>query len=322
MTEAFPRLLEALWVHGADPQLSADGTAGNARCPCPGHGKGRGDRSPSLSIAKSPDGAALIRCFAGCSVDDIMAALGLTLRDLFPGAGDQPYRWRPTAVVARPRRAAPPDSASLGALAAQFRDGVRPETLADQADRLGLTVGSLQALDIGWSARHRAWTFPMKDGDGGLTGFRLRHANGSKTTIRGTHAGLFLPTSLCPQKRHFIAEGPTDTAALLDLGFNAIGRPSCSGGVDHLIRLIRRTRPSDIVIVADGDGPGQRGASRLLDALVSFAPVRLVTPPAKDVREWMVKGGCTPTDLLGLIDRSPEHRLRVSVGRRPSGTRT
>jgi putative DNA primase/helicase len=41
-------------------------------CPCPNHGKGRGDRYPSLSVADGDDGRLLLRCFAGCDFLDIL----------------------------------------------------------------------------------------------------------------------------------------------------------------------------------------------------------------------------------------------------------
>lgn len=47
---------------------------------CPAHA----DRSPSLSIAEGDEGRTLVRCFAGCDVTDVLAALGLDLKDLFP----------------------------------------------------------------------------------------------------------------------------------------------------------------------------------------------------------------------------------------------
>jgi putative DNA primase/helicase len=44
-------------------------------CPVAGHGKGYGDRSPSLSISDTPDGRFLAFCHAGCMFEDIEAAL-------------------------------------------------------------------------------------------------------------------------------------------------------------------------------------------------------------------------------------------------------
>jgi hypothetical protein len=47
---------------------------------CPAHA----DRSPSLSIAEGDDGRILLFCHAGCGAADIVAGVGLELRDLFP----------------------------------------------------------------------------------------------------------------------------------------------------------------------------------------------------------------------------------------------
>jgi hypothetical protein len=45
---------------------------------CPAHP----DRSPSLSIRDAND-RVLLHCFAGCDPDDVLAAIGLGLKDLF-----------------------------------------------------------------------------------------------------------------------------------------------------------------------------------------------------------------------------------------------
>lgn len=42
------------------------------------------DKSPSLTIAERDDGRVLIHCFAGCSADEVMGAVGLELKDLMP----------------------------------------------------------------------------------------------------------------------------------------------------------------------------------------------------------------------------------------------
>lgn len=47
---------------------------------CPAHS----DKSPSLSITAKDDGRVLIHCHAGCGAADVMAAVGLSLSDLFP----------------------------------------------------------------------------------------------------------------------------------------------------------------------------------------------------------------------------------------------
>ena len=47
---------------------------------CPAHA----DRNPSLSVREASDGSVLLRCFGGCSVNEVTYALGLDLSDLFP----------------------------------------------------------------------------------------------------------------------------------------------------------------------------------------------------------------------------------------------
>ncbi len=55
-------------------------------CPLPGHGKGRGDRNPSLSVFESDDGIVHFKCHAGCDPLQITEYLGLKPIDLGYGA--------------------------------------------------------------------------------------------------------------------------------------------------------------------------------------------------------------------------------------------
>jgi len=68
---------------------------GRWKARCPAHP----DRCPSLSIREGNQGAILLRCFAGCSLDTLLAALKLSRRDLFAGPP-------PTAEQLAARRAA------------------------------------------------------------------------------------------------------------------------------------------------------------------------------------------------------------------------
>ena len=47
---------------------------------CPAHG----DKHASLSVRELDDGRTLVHCFAQCSVEDVLAAVGLTFDALFP----------------------------------------------------------------------------------------------------------------------------------------------------------------------------------------------------------------------------------------------
>ena len=50
----------------------------HARCPA------HDDQGPSLSIRELDDGRLLVHCFAGCNVNEILAALSLKMDALFP----------------------------------------------------------------------------------------------------------------------------------------------------------------------------------------------------------------------------------------------
>ena len=47
---------------------------------CPAHT----DKSPSLAIRELDDGRILMKCFANCSIQEIMVAIGMDIGDLFP----------------------------------------------------------------------------------------------------------------------------------------------------------------------------------------------------------------------------------------------
>lgn len=49
---------------------------------CPAHE----DKHPSLSIKELPDGTLLLKDWSGCTANDIVAAVGLEMHDLFPNS--------------------------------------------------------------------------------------------------------------------------------------------------------------------------------------------------------------------------------------------
>ena len=238
--------------------------------------------------------------------------------------------WRPSRRMVHVPVDMTTGGIDFGRLAARYAAAVRSEALAALAAELGLTAGSLTRLGIGWAPEHRAWSFPMTNAAGRAVGIRLRLPNGRKLAVRGGKEGLFVPGGLSEELRTtgrlLVCEGPTDTAAMLDLGFPAVGRPSCTGGVRLLVDLVRRLGLGELVVIADADPPGQRGAATLAAALVLYAPVKIITPPAriKDARAWK-RAGATAADLLAAIAAAPVGRLRITsrrTGSSRNGQRT
>jgi len=106
-------------------------------------------------------------------------------------------------------------------------------------------------------------------------------------------SSVLAPTAFFPV---LVTEGASDTAALLGLGFVAVGRPSATGGGDFLATLVRGR---DVVIFGENDEksngqwPGKHGAEKTMIRLEGICPkVRIVFPPAKhkDVRSWIAAG--------------------------------
>jgi DNA primase len=126
---------------------------------------------------------------------------------------------------------------------------------------------------------------------------------------------LFIPRDLRFDNRQLlICEGPTDTAACLDLGFDAIGRPSCLGAVKLTAAFISEQWPLDVVIVSDSDIAGRNGASKLAGALAGVSrTVRIIEPPigVKDIREWK-RQGATYDDILNLIQQSKPINITIT----------
>ena len=84
MSAAYERVLDALTHVGMKTMTKGD----KARAQCPAHGS----RGLTLSVQHADD-KAVVKCFAGCELDEILDALGLVVVDLFDG--DRPAGYRP-----------------------------------------------------------------------------------------------------------------------------------------------------------------------------------------------------------------------------------
>ncbi len=209
----------------------------------------------------------------------------------------------------------PTPRADLSELIDRYRAAVKPNDLRRLADKLGLTVCSLQRLGAGWAADHRAWSFPMTDTAGQVRGIRLRRSDGFKFAVKGGRDGLFSPAGLDHADFPLlICEGPTDTTALLDTGFeNVIGRPSCTGGTRLIVEHVKHRKPTETVILSDADAAGLRGADALASVLVAYVPKVRVIQPAdgiNDARAWL-RAGATRQDVMDIIKTADVRRLRL-----------
>ena len=90
---------------------------------CPAHN----DREPSLSVSEGDAGRALLKCFANCELEEIVAAMGLEMRDLFEQNG----------------------SGGGGTYtSSEIRSTDQPPTLENYAAYIGLPVEHLESLSL------------------------------------------------------------------------------------------------------------------------------------------------------------------------------
>lgn len=172
----------------------------------------------------------------------------------------------------------------------------------DLAQALGVSVDSLLGIGAAWAPEHKAWAFPMHDGQRNVIGIRLRNIDGFKWAVPGSKQGVFIPMPEVPtQPIAYLPEGPTDTAALLSIGLYAIGRPTCNCGVEILREALAMLKIRDVVIIGDNDElkrlgnregyPGIEGALKLRKDFPIRTRIFYPPSPCKDVRDLVKKAG-------------------------------
>jgi hypothetical protein len=296
---------------------------------CPFHQ----ERTPSFHVSPAKRFFHCFGCKAhGNAIDFVMQRDRVDFAEALRRLGGG-WRISPsTPMRVEPRAARPGDKPSVrfDLLIKSHVAAVNPLCLDLLAKKIGVTQQSLRRLNIGWAgtrwcgkceSERYAWSFPMSDVDGRVQGVRLRFtACGHKSAIKGGHEGLFIPRDLDFSGRIFICEGPTDTAALLDLGLSAIGRPSCRGAVAMTAELLKSRRVGELVIFADRDPAGQGGAVALAGRARLFCPiVRIIAPPegVKDARQWK-QSGATAADVQSLVAAAPAFRLVIKSNKSAS----
>ncbi len=191
-----------------------------------------------------------------------------------------------------------PPKIDAAAIMAGYARDTRQADLIQFAKSLGVSADSLRSLGCQRAAAHRAWAFPMFNGQGHAVGIRLRGDDGSKFAVKGSRQGIFLPDCQ-PSKTAFIVEGASDSAAILTLGLYGFGRPQCCGSVAIIGMTIDRLKIKEAVIIADSDAPGIRGAEDLSRELE--IPNRILIPPTKDLRQ-LLSFGASADFVMSLLN--------------------
>jgi len=258
---AFQRVEDALRAHGSR-------TTGRGRWQCPvREGHSTGDSNPSLSI-KDGDRCALVHCFAGCSTEDVLATLGLTMQDLFD---DPPAK---------------PNGSGQSGQSAQRAKHIK--TTYDYTDATG-------------ALRYQTVRYEPKD-------FRQRRPDGNDWIwdLKGVELLLYrlpeLLKALAAGDTVYIVEGEKDADAVHKLGSVATCNPLGAGKWKPEFSAIFAGTNSKIIVVADQDEPGKRHADVVIASLraVGVKPELRAPAVGKDTTDHL-EGGKTLAELVDPI---------------------
>jgi hypothetical protein len=243
---------------------------------CPAHEDG----NASLSISEGDDGRVLLKCFAGCSTDDIVAAVGLKMADLFPARPSKPDS------NGRPVRTFPTAEAAVAALEKKLGKVSQTWRYRDSNCE---PVGMICRWDT-------------------ATGKEIRPVSrNSKGWIIGAMPKprpLYRLPDLHKSKRIYVCEGEKCADALALLGFVA----TTSSGGSQAASATDWTPLSgkDVVILPDNDIPGAKYAADVADILLRLNP-------APSIKVLALPGLSDGEDVADLLARCSDDDAHAAL---------
>jgi len=212
---------------------------------CPAHD----DRRASLSISVGDDGRVLLHCHAGCNVEDVVSALGLEMRDLFPEPERSDTHRRATSMNSKEET-----FDSLGAALAALTKRFGPYSKSwDYCDASGQPVGVV----VRWN--------PRDGGEGKTIRPVSRHPDGRwRVAAMPEPRPLYrLPEILAASEDAFVfvVEGEKCADVVASLGFHATTSAGGANAADKTDWSPLRGR--HVVILPDNDSAGERYADEV-----------------------------------------------------------
>lgn len=291
-------------------------SAGNGyNVPCPAHT----DKKPSLSVTDGEKGLVL-KCHAGCSVNDICRELGVQVSDLFNQPKNENKKtynaknWKVIAVY--------PYHRQDGSWAYEIRRTANKDFLYFRKNDVGEWICGHSAGEYWFHSNQNTW-FQIKASS------KLSDSTLRRTYPEGEKLLYRLPELIAAPLNHpiIIVEGEKDVDRCRANGFVATCNPLGAGNNKWLDRFSQHFDHRRVVIIPDNDPPpsldpvtgrtiqgfqGQQHAKRILDSLafesaLSKTPIEakileLQDLPLKgDVSDWFDAGHTAP-ELQALID--------------------
>jgi 5S rRNA maturation endonuclease (ribonuclease M5) len=233
---------------------------------CPAHD----DHNPSLSAKEGDDGRTLLNCHAGCEPQEVVAAMGLTLSDLYTDeiGGRQ---------VAAPRPASKSPPPITEETVAAMHVALTPKQRELLRDHRCLSDGVIDHYRLGFVERHgRRVAIPVMDSAGKIVDVRLwlpesyREDGVAKILhwAQGYGAARLFPVNQFDRKHLVLVAGELDALALISAGIPAITVTAGeSTWPDRLSKQIADAGVEEVVIIPDNDDTGQKGAQKRAQSL-------------------------------------------------------
>lgn len=248
-------ITEELVSHFEKPVRQSDGSY---MCKCPAHD----DKKQSLHITPG-SGKTLIKCFAGCTVENILAAKGLSFTDLYyPGTDStDPGRrdWR--------------------------------SWLSDKVQKEGyhlIATYDYQSIDSGEYSFTKIRLEPKDFRYGivseGRISFGLKNTDGKKTSRKKLPAAAYgsidkIRSTENTERKIFYCEGEKDVETLQEMGFLAF---TAGAAEDWEERIAPLTKDRDLIILSDNDSAGFNLSAAVMESCQKLAKSVKIIIPVKD----------------------------------------
>jgi len=285
------------------------GNNGQWHARCPAHD----DRQASLSVAVGRDGRILIYCWAGCSPDQVTAAVGMTTADLFADKGANP--WGDGPLGQAPDSDLLPDPADLERWTVALLND--KTMIAAVFDAKGWRPDVLAALDIGLRGDRLA--IPVRALDRTIVNLLRYSPTGSPApkmiALRGRPRSPYYAL-VDDNAPIWIVEGETDAVSMACLGLDAIGAPGASA--KPKTEWLDPVRGRQTIVCMDNDTAGRKAAIKWANAAQargadSVRIVDLEGPVSYDVSDLLLEHRHDPgqarAHLYALAAAAPEHQV-------------
>jgi hypothetical protein len=305
-------------------RVHKSGAGYTAKCPGPNHK--HGDRKSSLSITEGDEGRILFKCFAGCTFEEICAAMGWKPSDLFSRNGHRDARNEPR--VNPPAKGEEKDFRATDADVERMQMDLAKNPPCQRYIE-GRGISLKVATDLKWGFTP-SWSFKDEEGNtifkpalaiphhvhGRLVGIKVRTIDGTKqfSQMPGSSTnGLYGQTLLnLTATTVAVFEGPEDCALAISHGLNAVAVNSASSTLAASdIAVLKRFQK--IYLIGDMDIAGQKCMDAIATSLPPEQTIRVRLRGLKDIGELYVKA---PAEFA----RNLKDALRVADIQRPHFT--